>query len=94
MEGLFLAPRPVSIAPLTTSQPQLNLAEQGIRKDATYSLRTKKERSAPSCEENSIEHQVNQISHPMLRHHLPLQTGPRRRRQHQSLQGAQAKRVE
>lgn len=59
--GIFWAPRPVSTTPLTTGQPQLNLAEDGIRRDATYSPRTEMERSVPSCEENSARRHVGRI---------------------------------
>lgn len=59
--GIFSAPRPVSTTPLTTGRPQLNLAEDGIRRDATYSPRTKMERSVPSCGENSARRHVGRI---------------------------------
>lgn len=78
-EGLFSAPNPVFTAPPTTSQPQPNLAEQGIRKDAVYSLRTKTERSVPSREENSVESQVDQISPRCAHTPRPPRPGPTRR---------------
>lgn len=73
--GIFSAPRPVSTTPLTTGQPQLDLAEDGIRRDATYSPRTEMERSVPSYEENSAKRHVARTPSHRARTPAPLGQG-------------------